>query len=77
MKIGFMQGRLSPIFRKKIQSFPWNYWRKEIIIAKKNNFNLIEWTLDYPGLINNPLISSKEQKETLFFLKKIKCLSIL
>ena len=63
MKIGFMQGRLSPIFRKKIQSFPWNYWRKEIIIAKKNNFNLIEWTLDYPGLLNNPLISTKRSSK--------------
>jgi len=68
--IGFMQGRLSPISKKKIQSFPWNYWRKEIVKAKKNNFNLIEWTLDYPRLLNNPLISPKEQRETLFFLKK-------
>jgi hypothetical protein len=67
-----MQGRLSPIFKKQIQSFPWNYWRKEIIIAKKNNFNLVEWTLDYPRLLNNPLISSKEQRKTLFFLKKNK-----
>ena len=72
MKIGFMQGRLSPIFKKKIQSFPWNYWRKEIIIAKRNNFNLVEWTLDYPRLLENPLISSKEQRKTLFFLKKNK-----
>lgn len=67
-----MQGRLSPIFKKKIQSFPWNYWRKEIIIAKRNNFNLVEWTLDYPRLLENPLISSKEQRKTLFFLKKNK-----
>jgi len=72
VKIGFMQGRLSPIFKKKIQSFPWNYWRKEIFIAKKNNLNLIEWTLDYPRLFNNPLISSQEQKKTLIFLKKNK-----
>jgi hexulose-6-phosphate isomerase len=72
VNIGFMQGRLSPIFKKKIQSFPWNYWRKEIFIAKKNNFNLIEWTLDYPRLFNNPLISSQEQKKTLIFLKKNK-----
>lgn len=72
MNIGFMQGRLSPIFKKKIQSFPWNYWRKEIFIAKKNNFNLMEWTLDYPRLFNNPLISSQEQKKTLIFLKKNK-----
>ena len=72
MNIGFMQGRLSPIFKKKIQSFPWNYWRKEIFIAKKNNLNLIEWTLDYPRLFNNPLISSQEQKKTLIFLKKNK-----
>jgi hexulose-6-phosphate isomerase len=70
VNIGFMQGRLSPISKKKIQSFPWNYWRKEIVKAKKNNFNLIEWTLDYPRLLNNPLISPKEQRETLFFLKK-------
>jgi len=72
VNIGFMQGRLSPIFKKKIQSFPWNYWRKEIFIAKKNNFNLIEWTLDYPRLFNNPLISSQEKKKTLIFLKKNK-----
>jgi L-ribulose-5-phosphate 3-epimerase len=72
VNIGFMQGRLSPIFKKKIQSFPWNYWRKEIFIAKKNNLNLIEWTLDYPRLFNNPLISSQEQKKTLIFLKKNK-----
>jgi L-ribulose-5-phosphate 3-epimerase len=72
VNIGFMQGRLSPIFKKKIQSFPWNYWRKEIFIAKKNNFNLMEWTLDYPRLFNNPLISSQEQKKTLIFLKKNK-----
>ena len=67
-----MQGRLSPISKKKIQSFPWDYWRKEIVKAKKNNFNLIEWTLDYPRLFNNPLISSQEQNKTLFFLKKKK-----
>ena len=68
MKIGFMQGRLSPIYKNKIQSFPWNYWKKEIEIAKKNSYNLMEWTLDYPNLKYNPIISST--KDTFHFLKK-------
>ena len=29
-KIGFMQGRLSPIYRNKIQSFPWMHWKQEL-----------------------------------------------
>ena len=33
MKLGFMQGRLSPIYRNRIQAFPWNNWKKEFGVA--------------------------------------------
>ena len=38
MNIGFMQGRLSPIERGRLQSFPFHNWEKEfqIINPKKN-----------------------------------------
>ena len=45
--IGFMQGRLSPIQGKKIQSFPWKNWKKEFQIGRKLNFRILEWTLDF------------------------------
>ena len=39
-KIGFMQGRLSPMQGKKIQSFPWKNWKNEFQIGYKGNFIL-------------------------------------
>ena len=33
-KIGFMQGRLSPLIGGKIQSFPWDNWECEFAIAE-------------------------------------------
>ncbi len=68
MKIGFMQGRLSPIYKNKIQSFPWKNWKNEIRIAKSNNFKKMEWTLDYPRLKDNPIL--KNTDKTINFLKK-------
>jgi len=62
-KIGFMQGRLSPLVDGKIQAFPWNYWRDEFKIAAKNNFSLMEWTLDQDRLYENPLLSEKGRLE--------------
>lgn len=69
-KLGFMQGRFSKIENNKIQSFPWKNWRKELDTCKKVNMRIIEWTLDYPKLLANPLLKSTE--ETLSFLKKKK-----
>ena len=40
--IGFMQGRLSPMQGKKIQSFPWNNWENEFQIGGRLNFNIVE-----------------------------------
>jgi len=66
-KIGFMQGRLSPMIENTIQAFPWSYWRDEFKIANKNEFYLMEWTLDQNQLYENPLMTVDGQNE-------IKCL---
>jgi hexulose-6-phosphate isomerase len=60
-KIGFMQGRLSPIQGKKIQSFPWKNWKNEFKIGKRLNFKILEWTLDSAKLYSNPLMTKKGQ----------------
>ena len=69
-KIGFMQGRLSPLENGKIQSFPWNNWEKEFEIGKKLKFNILEWTLDYDGLYFNPLMTNIGQKRIKQLIKK-------
>lgn len=58
-----MQGRLVPSEKKNfIQSFPWNNWKKEFLIAKKNNLKIIEWTIDNYNFEKNPIISKKKIK---------------
>ena len=63
-----MQGRFSKIERNKIQSFPWKNWKNELEKCKKVNMKIIEWTLDYPKLLKNPLI--QDTRNTLLLLKK-------
>ncbi len=75
-KIGFMQGRLSPIYKNKIQSFPWMHWRQELDKSKKLNINIIEWTLDHPNLLKNPIILNTDKTFKLIKKKKIKIESI-
>ena len=55
-KIGFMQGRLSPLVNNQIQSFPFKYWLNEFPLANQLGISCIEWTLDYPKLHQNPLL---------------------
>lgn len=57
MKIGFMQGRLSPIENGLIQSFPSKNWQNEICLASKNNLDTFEWTIDYKNLYENPILN--------------------
>jgi hexulose-6-phosphate isomerase len=59
MNIGFMQGRLSKIQRGRIQSFPFENWAKEFSLAKKNGFNLIEWTIDSFNIDKNPILTTE------------------
>tara|TARA_B100000989_G_C19530224_1_gene469241 strand:- start:4611 stop:5432 length:822 start_codon:yes stop_codon:yes gene_type:complete len=55
-KIGFMQGRLVESEKKNsIQYFPEKNWIKELKIAHKNGFNIMEWTINAENIIKNPL----------------------
>jgi len=62
-KIGFMQGRLSPVINGKIQEFPWNNWREEFDVSARLGFRLMEWTLDQCRLYENPLMTQIGQAE--------------
>ena len=64
-RIGFMQGRLSPIVDNKIQSFPWGNWKNEIVEAKQNGLSLMEWTLDQVKLNENPLMTHQGKVEII------------
>lgn len=69
-KIGFMQGRLSPIVDGKIQAFPWNTWRNEFELASKLKIQKMEWTLDQENLYDNPIMNNSGQKEILELSRK-------
>ena len=60
--MGFIQGRLSPIYDGKIQAFPWQHWEDEFKIAYDNEFNIMEWTLDQDRLYDNPIMSDHGRK---------------
>lgn len=62
-KIGFIQGRLSPITNNRIQQFPWDSWQNEFAIASKIDIRLIEWTIDTFKFYQNPLISLNQWGE--------------
>ncbi len=63
LNIGFMQGRLSDMVNGRIQSFPFSNWKEEFVIAHKNNFNTIEWTIDSINIENNPILNTKMHSE--------------
>ena len=78
-RIGFMQGRLVPSEKKeRIQYFPSKNWKKEILIAKKNNFSVMEWTVNFENLKKNPLFIDCQIEELKKYLKqnKIKVKSV-
>ena len=62
-RIGFMQGRLSPLIDGRIQCFPWPYWREEFPQAQQLGIRLMEWTLDQDRLYENPLLTEQGQAE--------------
>lgn len=64
-RIGFMQGRLSPLVNGRIQAFPWDCWQDEFASAKRHSFQLMEWTLDQDRLYENPLLTPVGQAEIL------------
>jgi hexulose-6-phosphate isomerase len=56
-RIGFMQGRLSPMVDGRIQAFPWQHWEEEFRAAAAIGIALMEWTLDQERLRENPLMT--------------------
>ena len=62
-RIGFMQGRFSPLVEGRIQAFPWTCWQEEFPAAQPNGFALMEWTLDQDRLHDNPLLTAAGQAE--------------
>jgi L-ribulose-5-phosphate 3-epimerase len=61
-KIGFMQGRLSPLINGRIQAFPWENWKEEFPTAQRIDIHLMEWTLDQERLYENPLLTEAGQE---------------
>ena len=62
-RIGFMQGRLSPLIDGRIQAFPWSCWRREFAMAERHGFRMMEWTLDQERLYESPLLTRAGQNE--------------
>ncbi len=62
-RIGFMQGRLSPLVDGKIQDFPREHWRDEFPQARQLDISLMEWTLDQEGLRDNPMLTREGRDE--------------
>ncbi len=62
-RIGFMQGRLSPLVDNRIQVFPWSQWRDEYPLAELCGLGLMEWTLDQERLYENPLMTPDGRAE--------------
>ncbi len=69
-KIGFMQGRLSPVIKKRIQIFPHKNWKNEFKIASEIGFSLMEWTIDTETLYENPIFYKGQLKQILSLKKK-------
>jgi len=62
-KIGFIQGRLSPITNNRIQQFPWDSWQNEFKIASTIDIKIVEWTIDTFKFNENPLINLNQWEE--------------
>jgi L-ribulose-5-phosphate 3-epimerase len=54
VKIGIVQGRLSPPPSDRIQAFPWSSWEDEFARAQSLGFDTIEWLLE--DVDRNPLM---------------------
>ena len=74
-RIGFMQGRLSPMIDSRIQSFPWNYWEDEFLMAEKIEVHIMEWTIDSKEIERNP-IYLKEGRQRIAELSRSRNVSI-
>jgi L-ribulose-5-phosphate 3-epimerase len=56
-KVGVMQGRLLPKYKKQYQAHPVGYWHEEFSIAASMGLGLIEFIVDLDGIEENPMMS--------------------
>ncbi len=64
-----MQGRLVDSEKKNsIQYFPAKKWQQELILAKKLNFKIMEWTINIENMEMNPIFNGDIDR--VKFLKK-------
>ncbi len=61
--LGIMQGRLSDPLANRIQSFPWDTWRREFKTCNQLEIRLLEWTIDSYNVKKNPIFIPKDIKE--------------
>jgi len=59
VRIGVMQGRLSPPRGGSIQSFPVDTWRKEFKLARQAGLDCIEWVYEKEAEEINPLTTDE------------------
>jgi L-ribulose-5-phosphate 3-epimerase len=55
LRVGVIQGRLSPRPSGKLQEFPWRSWREEFPKAARLGFHSIEWIFEADRFEENPL----------------------
>jgi L-ribulose-5-phosphate 3-epimerase len=63
LRIGVMQGRLSPRPPGKLQEFPWRSYRDEFAKAAKLGLHSIEWIFEAPRFEENPLWTETGREE--------------
>jgi hexulose-6-phosphate isomerase len=63
MRIGIMQGRLSPPADGRLQAFPGRAWRAEFSRAAEAGLAAIEWIYECPGAETNPLATDRGVRE--------------
>ncbi|MES1186545.1 MAG: hypothetical protein ABUL60_22220, partial [Myxococcales bacterium] len=63
LRIGVMQGRLSPRPAGKLQEFPWLSYREEFARAARLGLHSIEWIFEAPRFDENPLWTEAGREE--------------
>lgn len=63
MKIGIMQGRLTPSPDGRIQFFPKDNWENEFALAAELGFDCLEWVFESNDFHGNPLFSPRGQRK--------------
>ena len=59
-RLGVMQGRLVEPSPRKIQEFPKKNWESEFPILRNLGIHLLEWTIDWQGIDDNPILNESE-----------------